>query len=446
VPPGVPAPIAPAGVFTPAVGDRNFLFDSFYLDDRGTIVAKASHPRKSFYNRFNRFVPPPPSGEGIQVGTGEMRAPNPLNSTTGATVLPQKFEDLGTKEASVRTHFDEQRIYRIFVPPKVLDAAAKATDAKRANTKVSLFYDVDPEINLFGLCSFFEPADDAVLITIPGVELWQGYGQVPWGIGITTAMIRSLFDSVKLEKVDFKVSVMAGYSTGYRGVNLTVINKMVDLSALQRLVYFDAFYHHDDHPVAPAGSKYVRRNTRWAVDTAIAASAAAQVLIYGVTTGGTPRQSGGSQPRAQLKEMVADHGGKITFVDLEFPRDKRPAIMDELEKVCLARLIQGGIDDYFQAAALPADVLDLAMALPARGSLGTFGRTGFTDLYAWVKSKPAATLLSGFSLDHARALVAKHDLMASWTAKPSPTSTQLNWYEMRHREFVQEVGKEAILP
>ena len=75
------------------------------------------------------------------------------------------------------------------------------------------------EVNLFGLCDFFAPTDDSVLIAVPGVETWKEYGQFPWGIGITTAMIQTLFDSVPLKNVDFKVHVMAGYSTGYRGRN-----------------------------------------------------------------------------------------------------------------------------------------------------------------------------------------------------------------------------------
>jgi hypothetical protein len=417
-------------------------FDSFYSDDRSAVVAKAAHPRKTFYNRFNHFTAAPPSDATIQVATGQLDLTNPLNSAAVSTVLLQKFDDLGTHDGGVRTHFDESRPYFIFVPTKVKDASAKATPDKKAAANVSLFYGVEPEINLFGLCSFFENADDAVLITVPGIELWAGYGKVPWGIGITDAMIRALFDHVGLQNTTFRVCSIAGYSTGYRGVNLTVINKLVDLSALRRLVYFDAFYRHDDHPLAARGSN----NTRSAVDTVIAASGQTQVVIYGVTTGGTPRQASGNEPRAPLKQMVKDHPGRIAFVDLEFPRDKKPALMDHLERICLARLVQGGIDDYFQEADVPADVLDLVKAIPARGTFGTFGRAGFTDLYAWVKSAPGKDLLARFSDSQARRLVAKFRLLNGWTDTKSPGSPVLCWYEMRHREFVQEIGKEAILP
>jgi hypothetical protein len=409
-------------------------------------VAKAAHPRKTFYNRFNHFTAAPPSDATIQVATGQLDLTNPLNSAAVSTVLPQKFDDLGTDDEGVRTHFDESRPYFIFVPTKVKDASVKATPDKKAAANVSLFYGVEPEINLFGLCSFFENEEDAVPITVPGIELWTGYGTVPWGIGITDAMIRSLFDQVGLQNTTFRVSSMAGYSTGYRGVNLTVINKLVDLSALQRLVYFDAFYRHDDRPLAARGSAYFRNNTRWAVDTAIAASGQTQVVIYGVTTGGTPRQASGNEPRAPLEQMVKDHPGRITFVDLEFPRDKKPALTDHLERICLARLVQGGIDDYLQEAAVPADILGLVKALPARGTFGTFGRPGFTDLYAWVQSAPGKDLLARFPDSQARSLVARFRLLNGWTATTSSGSPVLRWYEMRHREFVQEIGKEAILP
>jgi hypothetical protein len=229
-------------------------------------------------------------------------------------------------------------------------------------------------------------------------------------------------------------------------VNLTVINKMVDLSALDRLVYFDAFYRHNDHPLAQKSSKYFQNATRWAVDTALLGSSSAQVVIYGVTTGGTPRQKGSHEPLGPLKELVADHGAKIVFADLEFPRDKNPAVMDDLEKICLSRLIQGGIDDYFQDSAVPSDVLAFINVLPSRGSFGISGRAGFTDLYGWIKTKPQGNLLPGLIPDHARKLVATHDLLNGWTAKPSAGSTILNWYEMRHREFVQEIGRETLVP
>jgi len=422
------------------------LFDSFYLGNRNVAVAKMTNPRNTFYDRHNRFVGGAPSDSTVKTASQELSETNPLNDSTVATILPQQFEDLKTKDALVRKHFDEKRTYFIFASKKVLDAAAKATPKKKGLVKVTLFFGVGPEVNLFGLCDFFASAEDSVLVTVPGVETWKEYGQIPWGIGITTAMIQTLFDRVPLKNVAFKVHVMAGYSTGYRGVNLTVINKLVDLSALERLVYFDAFYRHNDHPLAPKSSKYSMNGTRWAVDTALAASSAAQVVIYAVTTGGTPRQKGGHEPLGPLKEIVADHGAKVVFVDLEFTRDKKPAVMDDLEKVCLSRLIQGGIDDYFQDNVVPSDVLDFIKVLPSRGSFGTFGRTGFTDFYPWIKTKPQSNLLTSLTSDHARGLVAKHNLLSGWTAKPSPGSTLLNWYEMRHREFVQEIGKEALLP
>ena len=447
-PPPAPAPVGVVAAFTAASGDRHLTFDSFYSDDRGTLVAKAAHPRKTFYNRFNHFKAAPHSDATIQVATGQLDLTNPLNSAAVSTVLPQKFDDLGTDDEGVRVHFDECRPYFIFVPAKVREADTKAAPDKKATANVSLFYGVEPEINLFGLCSFFENADDAVLITVPGIELWSGYGKVPWGIGITDDIIRSLFDHVGLQNTTFRVLSIAGYSTGYRGVNLTVINKLVNLSALRRLVYFDAFFHHDDHPRAATGSAHFRNNTRWAVNTAIAASGQTQVVIYGVTTGGTPRQASGNEPRAPLKQMVKDHPGRIAFIDLEFPRDKKPALMDHLERICLARMVQGGIDDYFQEAAVPAAVLDLVKALPARGTFSTFGRAGFTDLYAWVKSAPGKDLLARFSDSQARHLVAKFRLLNGWTDTDTtaPGSPKLRWYEMRHREFVQEIGKEAILP
>ena len=160
-------------MFTAATGQRHLFFDAFYLENRNTAVPKTSNPRNTFYDRNNRFVGGPPSDSTVKTASQELSEKNPLNDPAVATVLPQKFEDLNTKDALVRQHFDEKRRYFIFAPEKLVDAAAKATPEKKANAKVSVFFGVGVEVNLFGLCDFFASTDDSVLITVPGVETWK---------------------------------------------------------------------------------------------------------------------------------------------------------------------------------------------------------------------------------------------------------------------------------
>ncbi len=388
----------------------------------------------------------------ILPAVSEKRRDTTIGTLQGAsTVVRQTFAALGINAQSTEAHFNEKRTYRIFVAPALKQAYDTNPAAERPIARISLFFGVDPELNLFGLRKFFSSSRDEILITVPGVEKdWPGYGPRPWGIGITDEMIRDLLREAAVDGLPFKINAMAGYSTGYRGMNLTIINKLVGLASLSRIVYFDAFYQHDDFPRAATTSPYFRRNTRRAIDTALVASPSAQVVIYGFThPGGTPRTgelpaTKANPPTGPLEPALRDHGSNIRFVDLEFPYAGRLAIADSLNKICLARLVEAALGDYISEQSVGADVLGLTKALPARGSFGTLGRSGFTDLYAWLKAKPQANLIAGFPAEKAFALIKRHKLLSDWSADVSG-SAPLKGHEFRHRVFVQEIGKEALI-
>jgi hypothetical protein len=98
----------------------------------------------------------------------------------------------------------------------------------------------------------------------------------------------------------------------------------------------------------------------------------------------------------------------------------------------------GGIGDYVDEKDVAADILALVKALPARGSLGVMGRSGFTDLYAWIEGKPQSDVLAGFPSTRAFELIQKHQLLGEWTLPDRA--------EVSHRDFVQEIGKDSLLP
>jgi hypothetical protein len=365
---------------------------------------------------------------------------NPLNDSSLATTLLQ------TNSPSIASdeEFNKQREFHIYVPKQLATDFANALAGSQPKARLSLFFGVGPEMTLFRLRPFFETEASSVLITIPGVESgWPGIFS-GFGYGISTQIIRDLMTLADLSGIDFSIEVMAGYSTGYRGVNQTVINGLVDLSNLTRLIYLDAWYHHDDHPLAASTSQYFKKNTKWAIDTALGKSSNLNVVIYAFThPGGVPRsnpnqtnQSIPDPPNEPIASLVTQYPNKIQFIDFEFKFNTRPAIDDSLEKICLARLVQLGLGSQVQQSAVASSLMTLISALPDRGSFGTLGFTGYTDLYGWVSSH--ASELSGFSITQAMAIVVAKNLLGSWT-DPSH-------YEMRHRMFVLELGKEPLLP
>lgn len=437
--PAAPTSATPAGPAAPGVlatGERDMELDAFYADERNLSVARATHPVRSFYNVHTR---PGPSGyAGAREETLRLSLPNPLNDPAQATVLPQTFDQVKPSVPATKAIFDAATGYWLYAPPKLKQWYDHASNKKELTAKVAVFFGVGPEPNLFGLRQFFADTRTCVLVGVAGFE--SGWTNVPkaWGVGISTAIIRTLLDRAGLKDLPFQVEVLAGYSTGYRGLNLTAINKLVDLSRLRRFVYLDAFYQHDDHPQPPASHPFHKKLTLWAADTVYKASSAAEVFIVGYThPGATPRDDK-FEPKGPLKAISALRPDSTHFLDLEFKRDGLDPVADDLEKVCLARLLQAGVDDYYPLASLPMKMQALVVLLPDRGSLGVAHLTGYTYLRTWRTDPKVKAALAAFPTADALALVNRHKLLDGWT-----TTARI---EFRHRDFVQEIGKELLLP
>ena len=76
--------------------------------------------------------------------------------------------------------------------------------------------------------------------------------------------------------------------------------------------------------------------------------------------------------------------------------------------------------------------------VPARGDLGVAQRSGFQQLRDWRKDTAVKPALAAFPVGAALRLVDQHKLLNDWT-----TTKRI---EFRHRDFVQEIGKELLLP
>jgi hypothetical protein len=176
----------------------------------------------------------------------------------------------------------------------------------------------------------------------------------------------------------------------------------------------------------------------------MAQSPGATIVIYAFThPGGVPRsnpsqtnQNIEDPPAEPINTLITKYPGHITFIDFEFKFGAKQHIDVELEKICLARLIQLGMGSKFDQRLVTQPLLDLVQALPVRGSFGTLGRAGFTDIYGWISAN--STKISAFNITKAMSLVTGFQLLDAWT-DPSD-------YEMRHRMFVLELGKELLLP
>ncbi|MFQ5568048.1 MAG: hypothetical protein ACE5G0_00150 [Rhodothermales bacterium] len=381
--PAVPRP-QPRDIFLDA------FFDGEWLPDAGSPTQFKMNPNTGCH--LNKF-----EGE-----THTFSLPNPLEypSVTIKEVIPQGFEGMMSN-------------YSLFIP-------AALRQQPPPLIKVSLLFCVRSEMNRHGLRTFFAGKTDRVLITVPGREKqWDGAGKA-WGIGITTQAIGDFFDAAGLPNVSWEVRVLAGYSTGYRGLNGTVNNALIDVSKLEKLIFYDALYRGDDPPPGHNTAKLLQ-----AVKSAT--NNTAQIITYEVTQGGTPRDGG------HLRGAVPYKG----LINLK-PKTK------VLIALIFARVLDNGIKDgFFTRSKVPAPILQLIDApLPKRGTIASKKTAtlpaGVTDIDTWAAANSAAInqISYGVRKRALRLIHDQHNLLMGWEVP--------NVYEMLHDGFIPEFGWEHL--
>jgi hypothetical protein len=458
--PGAPlppvAPSPPSPTFVAATGPRHPWFDAFRPDERSTIIPKSAHPVHSFYSVFTSFsgarssrdgpITPPASAayrsyDTAHVLTASRMEKNPFPGS--AKILTQKFDDLRDKSASARKRYDGEGAYMIYVPIALQSAFKAKPGAVKPKARICLHFGSWYDLNMLGLRSFFQATDDSVLITVPGVatSVQEIDMYNDWGIGITTAMIRQLLEDAGLKGIEFTIEVLTCWHTGYRGFNETIINELVDLKAVKRMVYLNAFDRHDDFPLPKRDHPFYKKNTLWAADTALKASSSVEIAIYAYTTDGVPRSDGKGTPEGPLQELKQKFGSQVRFIDLEFDQHGKPKKPNELENICLARVINAGLDDFYEEKdvfRVSPDILPLVKLLPPRGSLGVLGRRGYIDLFDWITKAPQKDAIAKFPAAKAFEMIDRF----KFERKP----TGHGQYGYRNYHFIPEIGKECLLP
>jgi hypothetical protein len=412
-------------------GDR-FLAYAYYADEIGPDQACA----KKGGLKISRFTRDRHACAELFAESSCGTAPNPLANPA----LP--FPETRPKRLGDPKLFEKLGHYMVYVSKTLWKRARSASGGSKPEAEITLFLGVGPEMALFGLRSFFENSESGAVITVPGVEAgWKGYGAA-WGIGIDARIIEALLKRAGLRTFDWKVKVIAGFSTGYRGFNGIVANAEklgIDLSQVERGVFFDCLYKHDDHARNNAEPAYAKRFTQRAIDTLIAANPAVAIAVYRVTTAGTPR---GRSAKGLLAEIPTKN---LVLVDL---LENKKGRFDQLRALFLARFLQNALEaDLVQPKDLASPILEFVRLLPERGTLVTGrARTGQQRLDDWL-ARPDLKLrmreLYGMKqgnqllIQHMINLSLQHGLLSGWESS--------DWHDMMHRYFVQELGKQHLV-
>jgi hypothetical protein len=408
---------------------EGFREEAFFNDEAGTTRTW----RGLRVNRFATIGRTASAGKPLAALPAgmDLRLTNPLASRARVDVPEVGPQDIQTDEQS----------YVIFVPPGVLGGTGEV--------HISLLFAVGLEVVRHGLRTFFEHATDTVLILVPGYE------GIKVGVGITKLEIDQIFASVGLAARPWVITTMAGYSTGYRGLNGTINNTLgrkvgafagppklhtgLRLSRVQTVIYYDCFYRGDE----PGGGQ----NTINAIAGIDAATdRAVRFVIYEVTEGGTPRDSGALRVPIQTLVPVS----RLALIDLKSKTANHIAL-------AYARMFDAAIqDNYLTIASAPAVIRELlARPLPTRGTVASHlplapwkaGPAGDTTLDIWAEAAPSAVhRLQGVAESLRAQFIAAPEMQwMGWQAGSGlPAAGLAGVGEVIHDSFIPEYGWEFL--
>lgn len=356
--------------------------------------------------------------------------PNPLLDPSVAKTLELTKGEIASLTAG-STERERKGSYSLYAGPGLSSPA-----------KVTVLFAVGSEIIRHGLRVFFSSFPNRALVIVPGIEAASTLGATVgrgWGIGVTKAIIDELFASAGLAGTSWTIDVIAGYSTGYRGIIGTINNfgvsppTALDLTNVKNVILFDALYR-GDKP-APGGNMLRALTT---MNTLTGKTA--RLIVYEVTEGGTPRAAGDTRvPQATLAAL---YSGRYQLNNLKTQGTN-------LQALIYARMFDAAVKDgYFPASALPTPLQNLMKVLPRRGLAAStlpmapfrlFSPGGAVDLKTWGKTN--ATDIAAFSSS-------AEPLRAAVIANPA--FNLMGWGvpsvgDVMHDGFIPEFGWEWLL-
>jgi hypothetical protein len=225
-------------------------FDAYYDDEFGDIndpcnTPDANAPQLRAGHRKSRFTDvtngPNPCAEDTKRKKAAAETARHITQRLDNPANPHRNSALKDKsnQTAPKDHSDKGLPYKFYFSDDVMlhwNAVKKGRPWGRP-INLTIYHGVGFELNRHGIRSRFEKLTNMqAIVQVPGNE------SVKFGISIATDQIRLTLNTFFGRDVPFKVKILAAFSTGYSGLNQTILNELVSLSEVERVVFFDCLY------------------------------------------------------------------------------------------------------------------------------------------------------------------------------------------------------------
>lgn len=217
-------------------------FDAFYIDEFGRVNEDSNtvsnvEARKGFHkNRFTSV---------IEINGVKSETSNFASITFDNQANPNENSSLIVKQHGCPAKGHDKRSANFYFSNSVITYWQTTLSAKKKwETPINLtvLFAVGTELNRHGLRNFFESQTNMQgIVVIAGVEAPRD-NPVQIGVSPSTAILKTELEKLFGMEVLFNVKVLAAFSTGFCGLNSCLQNELLELSGVERLIFYDCLY------------------------------------------------------------------------------------------------------------------------------------------------------------------------------------------------------------
>ncbi|AIG26471.1 hypothetical protein [Brevibacillus laterosporus] len=381
----------------------SLILDAFYVDEFG--VQNASHnidsrmPRGTPLLHKNKFTSVHPlRGGGVIEFAESVRMPDVTNKAN-----PRHNPSLTGQWVQTNIpsgHRDTHPVW-LFLSASTLIRARELRSDQPWDTpiRVSILYAVGFEMNRHGLRSAIAThPEPSALVVVPGIE-----PPLPrWGVGINDSDLMNLLKSAVSRPVTYNTKVMAAYSTGANGLNQTLLHNLIDVSQVERIIFYDCLYEKVSGNTAEALNAARRR-----------AGPSLKIIAYKCT------KNGNSLDSSFNLSVVRKNPGLIRsdgVVDLSY---MTASVFPAYSALITFRALESGIADGLitLTSSLHTAFDEMKRIVPARGKVVSQSNTWS---YVFGGSPPSdKVLLSSWYKDNERVIKQFYSHLGSITKSGS---------------------------